>query len=183
MKNVPAPRIFPGIALMVALGAPVEASTTYTYTGNDFTSASSPFTTSDFIQGSFTIAAPLADNLTLATISPTTYTFTDVVSTITQLNGTINDFEVSTNASGAIIAWEIQITIPGAAEIETTNDYAEVGDQGEITGVAGGNMNDPGTWVPEPGTFVPILSGLLALTWLARKRKFQGHRPTPQLLR
>jgi hypothetical protein len=185
MKTIPHPRISLGIAILtMALGAhSVKASTTYTYTGNDFTTAVAPFTTSDSVQGSFTIAT-LGDNLTFDSIAPTTYTFSDGVTTINQTDGTIAEFTVSTNGVGAIILWDIDVVLnPGTGTIETETGPSV--DSGETFAGFGEIVNDPGTWgtTPEPSTFILMSSGLLALTMLARKRTFHGPRPTPQLLR
>ena len=91
MKTITLPRISLGIAiLMMAVGAQrVSATTitTYTYTGNDFTFASAPYTyAGDSIQGSFTIAT-LGDNLAWSLITPLTFSFSVGTTTVDQTTG------------------------------------------------------------------------------------------------
>jgi hypothetical protein len=193
--TAPPTRIVLGIAiLMMELGAPMmKASTiTYTYTGNDFTFAISPYTTSNSVTGSFTTSVPLADDLSLATITPISYSFTDGVQTITnltpQLLTTFTD--ISTDANGNITQWKIALDISDTEYIQTIfAPLAEQGtnDLGAINGVndEAYNQNDPGSWTtsPEPSGGFLMSTALLALALLARKRKFQANRPCSQLLR
>jgi hypothetical protein len=60
---------------LLVLPFPLLADTTTTYTGNQFTKASGPLTTSDFDSGSFTVSSHLAANMTLGDIPPTSFSF------------------------------------------------------------------------------------------------------------
>ena len=87
--------------------ATVGSSTTYTYTGNVFTTAYAPFTLANSVSGSFTITT-LSPDLLDDPVTPTTFSFSDGVNTFTNTNASITEyFEVSTNASGAITNWDI----------------------------------------------------------------------------
>jgi hypothetical protein len=52
---------------------PVASPATYTYTGNDFQSASFPYSTSDFVSGFFRLASAQDPNLVDDIISPASY--------------------------------------------------------------------------------------------------------------
>jgi hypothetical protein len=97
-----------------------QAAVTYTYTGNPFatvvtngpTSPPQLYTTTDFVSGSFVLPSPLATNLTDSFVSPTSFQFSDGVQTISDSN--INpafqsEFEFSTDASGKIVAWTVNL--------------------------------------------------------------------------
>jgi hypothetical protein len=132
------------LALLAAfvLTLPLMASTTYTYTGNDFTTItcvancpSPAFATSDFISGSFTLSSPLAPNLDEVSIFPSSFTFTDGPDTFTSGNPLISVCNCSpsfsnfsTDASGNITAWNIMLTLGelGAASLTTVDAYLGV---------------------------------------------------------
>jgi hypothetical protein len=162
---------------------------TYTYTGNDFTTVTGSYTTSDKITGSFTIAGTLADS-TATLISPSAFSFSDgLAPAITQ--ATSIHFEdpmsVTTNASGQIIAWDFSFTLY-TAQYLTTN-FKDGGDQdlagyGTSTAEGGGSPTTPqGSWVdsttttsavPEPSSFALMSAALLAFVFVARKRLVAG---------
>ncbi len=97
-----------GFACLGAAAA--KADVVYDYTGYDFTSAASPYTTSDFISGNFHLSSALADNLPYTAITPTAYSFSDGVQTLNNTNATFNVyFDVSTDSVGDITEWFIQI--------------------------------------------------------------------------
>ena len=76
-------------ALSLAYPASVQAvPTTYRYTGNPFTFVSGPYTTSDFVTAMVTLAGPLGANMPLTDVTPTAFTFSDGVQTITNHNAT-----------------------------------------------------------------------------------------------
>src|SRR5260370_12765203 len=62
------------------------------------------------ITGDFTLAAPLPGDDTVwypSILSPSSYFFTDGDNTWTNLNSTVNQFSVKTNAGGIIDEWDI----------------------------------------------------------------------------
>jgi len=163
------------IGILIVFSAMAKADTLYSYTGNDFTYAESPYTTSDSITGSFTTSVPLADDLSLVTITPISYSFTDGVQTITDLTNTNPDpfFDISTDSSGNIIQWEID---PGTATGNfiqfdyvlgyTTDNYVRYGFNEAYN-------NEEGNWsssVPEPSGGVLMGIGLLGLGFIVRRR-------------
>ena len=159
-----------------------DGATTYSYTGNDFTSVTFPYTTSDSVTGSFTLAAPLADNLTsFTTVTPQSFSFSDGVEGETTTNtspGVGSEFAFETDATGAITKWEVVVDINSVSNfsISTLNapGVSGVFDQGQHGGgtESGGNTNSPGTWaaVPEASTCSMVLVGLTLVAAITRRR-------------
>ena len=58
---------------------PMLADTVYTYTGNPYTPAQSPYTSSDFISDAFMQPEPLAPNLDEVALTPAVSNFNDGV--------------------------------------------------------------------------------------------------------
>jgi hypothetical protein len=167
-----------GVLLVATMGAQAAvADTTYTYTGNDFTSAGSPFTTSDFVSGSFTTSAPLADGLPLEDISGdlVSYSFSDGVATLTQTNSAPAVFDVSTDTNGSIAEWHITLLDPplDTKEIYTISIPTFTKDDGSAIGIGqGSNTNDHGSWAvtPEPGSLFLFGTGTLWIVGLMRRK-------------
>jgi len=174
------------VGLTAALGTALfmcvtnaRADVVYTYTGNDFTTAGSPYTTSDYVSISVTFSSALPADLNPSqpesvisdivslTISDGQQTFT-----YSPPNSAINSFEVSTNASGLPIYWVIGIEGPNYPTQFSTIDTAycpspycnSVGteDSGFINSSSeyAFNLNDQGTWAEEAVSSTPLPAGL-----------------------
>ena len=98
------------------------ADVIYSYTGNNFTQFvdSTPpagaYSATDHVTVTFRLANAIAPNATNVTVTPLSFTLTDGRNTLTELNafGTIsgpNQFSnISTDASGAIVGWNITVS-------------------------------------------------------------------------
>lgn len=174
-------------ALLALLGAAPAAKAninyTYTFLGNDYNFAQSPFSTSDFISASFTFASPLPDNLSLTNVTSSilSWTVTDQLFTLDpSYNGTFY-LDVTTDSAGDIDSQDIFADTPdgltdrievsyGPALYEISYDEAT----GAMAGIEGGSAT--ATWTettestPEPSLLVP-LGGATLLILIMRKRK------------
>lgn len=169
------------LASVLAPLASAHAAVNYTYTGADFINAHDPFTTSEHVTGTVTFAAPLAANLNLANVFPniTAFNFTAGPETLTNLtfNPSFSQFEISTDAAGAITAWHINIGLGGGGDFILDNNwFGSFGDQVAVGANFVGDANfDPGeafalnrtaasfaatpAAVPEPASWALMLGG------------------------
>ena|SRR5437773_8859500 len=190
--------------LIVCCFAPsAQADTVYTYTGNDYTTCGGTYCTG----GPYALSATFATTLTGSALD--NLPFTNITATITSFKFTDGsgltldntndlvlgspDIEISTNASGNIVAWFAgAYTFPATTQMQTNWDspfsFFPGADFSETTPSFAGDFgfigSDPGTWrmvstaTPEPSTFLLLATGLLVFgIVLARQAKrsfFQG---------
>jgi hypothetical protein len=183
------------VVLLVVFPAMAD-NYTYTYTGNTFGSSSvsstgfygvrGGYSLEDFVSGYFTIAAPLAANLSDVNITADVldFEFTDnrfqdrVPSTS---NSTA--FYFSTDAQGNIVDWFVAASILNVDWVVTTKglsdvdyDEASLGNRASYAYVQG----NPGTWtvaggtespVPEPSSAVLLGSVMLVVIRVIKVRR------------
>lgn len=195
------PRTFVRLAAGTAIAAvmahtPIsgaKAGVTYTYTGNDFISYSSgPFSPTDAVTASITLADPLGDSLDQSAVTPISFTIGDGVSTITNATATSATILFSTDGDGDIDGWTISVGLVSAKigigsfdnspysgeptlptyDIGCTNisdGYCTAADQGYV-------LTDPGTWaatvdaVPEPASLALMAVSVLGSGFVSRRR-------------
>jgi hypothetical protein len=159
-----------------------NAGVVYTFTGDTFLDASGPFTTTDFISGSFTVPTALGDNLSNVLITPDSFTFSDVVYTVTNLTAHDALLFMTTNGAGQITDWSIDINESAGTLIQSLGPVSDLSDCcSDIVFDASRTIEDAnppgynGSWTsaestPEPAPFALMATGLLALAWVGRKR-------------
>ncbi len=173
-----------GIALLYSV--PVQADTTYTYTGNAFDEQGSsllPCPPVCNISGWITVGSPLAASLALESITPSSFSFTDGQVTLDNSNVNLaNNYEIyaGTDATGNINNWAITLSAPvpaGSATILYTFNTTVLTPQGsgQQDGVVlypnmgqnevQGNSQNPGSWTitPEPSGLLLPGAGLFPL--------------------
>src|SRR5262245_7583431 len=133
-------------AVSVACPVSVQAvPTTYTYTGQHFTDASSPYSTSDFASGMLTLAGPLAPNFS-GFVTPIAFSFTDGHPTISNPTTTGAAFLFQTGPTGTIEQWLVDILGVGG-RIDSNNAFLNVQELGRRDGDgSGSNFDMPGIW-------------------------------------
>jgi len=168
-------------ALSIAYPVSVQAvPTTYQYTGNPFTDVRAPYTTSDFLTAMVTLAGPLGANMPLTNVTPTAFTLTDGVQTISNLNAMFFlFFQFATDATGAISEWEVFVSTVDFGQILTRNILNDANPEEDHTvdpsGGFGENFNDPEQWrardnVPDAGSTLSMMTlTLMALGLVARR--------------
>jgi hypothetical protein len=161
-----------GLSVLVASGltalsaAHSTADIIYIYTGNPFTTAVSPYTTNDFLSGSFDLATPLGNNVPLTIITPISFSFSDGIHTISSLSVQVPPhFNIQTDSNGIPSVWQIDlvnnVTPPPPFSFHTIHtqsefigsapgDSASLGSPGTVDAIAFNNFS-PGTWVVVPG--------------------------------
>jgi hypothetical protein len=175
---------------LLTLPVAMKADTyTYTYTGHDFTTVHSPYTT-----GELTLSAPLATNLSFTSpVSSLSFSFSDGVQTITDFNSPVYAFYFQTDGSGAITEWNIFIEAPitsaGIGGLDLSNEFAPYTPlQGDSASLPGGTSSNKsasnsvaGAWtvtdnpapstVPEPSSILMIGTGSAGLLSLLRRTR------------
>jgi hypothetical protein len=170
-------------AVLMVIASRAMADTVYTYTGNQFNfllgTACPPECN---ISGSFTLPSPIGDNVTGAFVTPTSFSFSDGLMTITQANATGFSFDhISTNSSGVIVGWNMEWMTAGYKMFSSTSppgctgcSVIDVTFNNAIT-IEAAIPNDPGRWtttttsvVPEPSTLALFATGLVGV--LTRRR-------------
>jgi hypothetical protein len=177
--------------------ASAKADATYTYRGNLFFGRPDQgecflippsACTHAWIDGSFTLASPLADNLTNVFVKPASFSFESAGLTDDNTNtppANNPTFEVSTNALGDVDFWNI--TIRGS-EVDFFSFSSPIPIGGGFSGDAISppvplsgfldNSGEPGTWtvsttgtsVPEPASGTLLIAGLVGLAGVALKK-------------
>jgi hypothetical protein len=184
--------------LMAFCAVSAKADTTYTYTGNPFQiiQCIAPLTdcVGSSIDGSFTLASRLGDNLNNAFVNPKSFSFEGdglINSNLNVASGTLPKFQFSTNAVGQIEGWSVLLygVQHGPfgeqdVEFESFNNPSGIlcrcfplgSDDGIFESIGGLSLNfgPPGTWAvsgaPEPASGTLLIAGLVGLAGLALKK-------------
>jgi hypothetical protein len=168
-------------ALSLAHPASVQADTTYVYTGNPFTTATAPYTTSDFVTAMLTFASPLAPNMVFDTVTPLSFSFSDGEQTITNVSpGVSSLIQLGTGPTGLPSIWQIEVGADSGVIFTTGGGALSPSDSVNLHNatMSTANVHSAGTWtvvvpaVPDAGSTLPLMSlSLTALGLVARRFK------------
>ncbi|MGD0420377.1 MAG: VPLPA-CTERM sorting domain-containing protein [Xanthobacteraceae bacterium] len=169
------------LAFMSLLGfSPASADTIYTYMGNDFTSISGSYTSTEMVTGTIDLATALGDNFGLGPISPVSYSFSDGQQTLTNTNSYISNNLFETDSAGTIDQWLWGVFNPllYTSQIDTYNTSGLIVEDAVFTPTSlAFNLGNPGTWTtsvattPLPAALPLFASGLGVIVVLGRQRK------------
>jgi len=181
------------LAILLTAGpyaCPARADITYTYIGNAFNifpdlAVGCPPVCN--VTGSFTVAQALAPDLSLAPITPDSFSITSGGVTLTDGVPQDTGLQVSTDSSGAIFNWDWVVSGPANAPIArilTENTSALVGDDVRLSSYGalppplygrrvGQVSNDPGTWraTPDPSAVMLLSTALLSSIAAVRRKR------------
>jgi len=181
------------LALGVALAAvPAHADELYVYIGNDYTTADGTvYTTQMSMDAGFGFTNPLGDNISNVDVTSDVneWVLSDGFTEWDSTMGTLENFDVSTDAAGTIDGWDFSIQAINAPFLFNLDSSSASGDSvealffGEVPAYNGSN-SDPGVWAgpiliastPEPASGVDLALGGLALGLLAFGKRYFGIR-------
>lgn len=187
------------LLIMLPLPMLADTIYTYTYTGTPLTipipssGYQPPFNASDIVTASFTTSSPLAPNLAFESVAFDSLTISAGPFTLVDTSSVSPRVCVATDASGSISTWVAAANFDPIDGIITINGisgekcagtiFGSNFQQDEVVvdyppGTGAVNSDDPGTWilsvststVPEPNTAALILTGMVSIVGVLRRK-------------
>jgi hypothetical protein len=143
--------------------------TTYTYTGDLYTSLQPPYAAGQRLTGSFTLSAPLPPFRPLGDLGPAlvAMTFHDGVEGRGLANSFVCRFEVATDGAGAITQWDIRLRRSPYGPLDPQHSIESTGALGIVQGSDFVGIGPGGAGPCDPVALAPAASASTQGIWVS----------------
>lgn len=158
---------FFGLVTACLPAAGLAQATTYSYTGDIYTSTQPPYAAGQRLSGSFTVAAPLPPFRALADLTPAlvAMSFHDGVESRGLVDSFICKFEIATDGAGSVTQWRILLRRSPYNPLDPQHSIESLGNVGILAGSDLVGTGPAGAGPCDPIALAPAANSSAQGTW------------------